>query len=307
MSWFKPRIEDHGLSRLEFEGMDSRSKADFDRFWAGGQMCSDECLRVSGDFDRPVEGLVIVRHRHGSDLVSEVECRREQGSFFFALELLRGRNVLEIEHVDGRHPPLRLDVDCRGALRDWVDNIVKTLILLKIIQTFVAQTFFIPSGSMENTLLPGDYIVVEKISTLFAPPRRGDIVIFEFPRNRRIDFVKRCVALAGDTVAVSMGRLALNGHVVEDGDFAVHKETGEGAARAWRLFACDYPPARVPPGHCFVMGDNREHSYDSRAWGPLELWRLKGKALSIYYPFSRFGLVRSVALEKRLGRGRATW
>lgn len=307
MGWFKPELLDHGLSRLDFEAVDSEGLADFDRFWAGGQMCSDDCLRVSGDFDCLDEGVVVLRHRFGARVVSEIECRREQGSFHFAMELFRGRNVLEIEHVDGRRPILRLDVDCRGALRDWVDNIVKTLILLKIIQTFVAQTFFIPSGSMENTLFPGDYIVVEKISYLLAPPRRGDILIFEFPKNRRIDFVKRCVAVAGDTVAVTMGRLALNGHVLADGDFAVHKETGTGAARAWRLFACDFAPARVPPGHCFVMGDNREHSYDSRAWGPLELWRLKGRALSIYYPFRRFGFIGHVDLAARLGKGVATW
>ena len=183
----------------------------------------------------------------------------------------------------------------KSAWRDWSEALFVAAILALIIRTFVVQAFKIPSGSMEDTLLIGDHLLVNKfIYGVQVPgidgrfltirePERGDIVVFEFPEDRgqpfwkRRDFIKRVVGLPGDTVEIRNKQVLVNGkpHVIPE---AVYKDgTLVPGARD------NMPPVKVPAGHYFMMGDNRDRSYDSRFWGFVSNAEIKGLAFIKYW------------------------
>ena len=161
------------------------------------------------------------------------------------------------------------------------------------------QTFYIPSGSMEDTLLIGDHLFVnrfiygptptgaEKGLLPFRPVQRGDIVVFRSPENPELDLVKRCVGVGGDTVQVIDKQLHINGKAVKDASYALHKnpEPVGLLRRSAHAAAGQLRPLTVPAGHYFCMGDNRDNSYDSRFWGPLPAHLVKGRALFIYWSY----------------------
>ncbi len=162
----------------------------------------------------------------------------------------------------------------KSAIREYDEAIVIALLLALFVRTFVVQAFKIPSGSMENTLLVGDHILVNKFIYWFREPRRGDIVVFRYPRDESRDFIKRIVGLPEETVMVrgtrvyidcaTPGRLAACLPLPER--YAVFKPNGEalGPERDWG-------PKRVPQGHLLVLGDNRNNSQDGRVWGFLRM------------------------------------
>jgi signal peptidase I len=209
------------------------------------------------------------------------------------LELLRGRNDVEISIPLDPTAKVSFPIFYKTPLRDWVESILKALIILVLIQFFVVQTFFIPTSSMHPTLEPGDYIMVEKVSYLFDPPKRGEVVVFQFPDDPRKDFIKRMVATEGDRVQVAKKKLKINGvELVEP--YAVHEDNPEElwGRPQYRPYRDYFGPQVVPDRSIFVMGDNRDHSHDSRMWGNLPLYRVKGKAFLGYWPPSHFGLIR---------------
>jgi len=180
----------------------------------------------------------------------------------------------------------------KGRAREYIEAFVVALLIALVVRTLVIQAFKIPSGSMENTLLVGDHIFVNKfIFGYHVPytkgrvlelshPKRGDIIVFEFPEDPSKDFIKRVVGVAGDTVEIRRKRLYVNGQPVEE-DYVRYAD-GAGAE--------GFPPARdnasplkIPPGKLFVMGDNRDRSYDSRFWGFVDMDKVVGKALFIYF------------------------
>jgi signal peptidase I len=182
--------------------------------------------------------------------------------------------------------------------REYGEALLVAAILALIIRTFVVQAFKIPSGSMEDTLLIGDHLLVNKfIYGLQVPfvdgrflsirhPQRDDIIVFEFPEDRgksyfsRRDFIKRIVGVPGDTVEVREKQLYLNGEPY-DIPQAIHKEADLIPARfAPRDFM---DPVQVPAGSYFVMGDNRDRSYDSRFWGFVDEEEIKGLAFIKYW------------------------
>lgn len=177
----------------------------------------------------------------------------------------------------------------RGPLRENLEIVIWALILALIIRTFFFQAFKIPSGSMEPTLLVGDQIMVNKLAyglrmpltnRVLIPtgsPRRGDVVVFIFPRDTRKDFVKRVVGLGGDTVRLEGRSLFVNGQQVPDGR-AVYTEAGESQ---------DYGPVTVPEGKLLMMGDNRDQSWDSRSWGFVDEGQVRGKAVVVYWSWDR--------------------
>ncbi len=189
-----------------------------------------------------------------------------------------------------------------SSARVWVEAILIAVIFLKFANTFVVQTFFIPSGSMEDTLLVGDHLFVNRFifgatasqaETSLLPQRqvqRGDILVFRSVEEPGVDVVKRCVGLPGDEVEISGKHLFLNGKRVRDGEFAVHKEpnliprmpnsASPGAQRDY------FGPLTVPENHVFCLGDNRDRSKDSRYWGPLPVEHIKGRALLIYWSYA---------------------
>lgn len=188
----------------------------------------------------------------------------------------------------------------RSTLREYLEALLIAGLFLGFTNTFVIKTFFIPSGSMEDTLLVGDHLFVNRFIYGPAPtgfersilprrePRRGDIVIFRSPKQPTVDLVKRLIGLPGDTVRIVGGRLYVNDRLIEDGGYAVfktHDSLGRPIGLGQLRELANFPPKRVPPGHYFFMGDNRNLSYDSRFWGSVPERYLKGRAFLIYWSF----------------------
>jgi signal peptidase I len=187
----------------------------------------------------------------------------------------------------------------RSIWREYTEALIIAAVFLLFTNTFVIQTFYIPSGSMEDTLLIGDHLFVNRfiygpragaLGELlpFRPVRRGDIVVFRSPENPDLDLVKRCMAVGGDTVRLVDQQLYINGQAVDDSSFALHKNVDEGfsyLANPQLRQRDNYGPYVVPPDHYFCLGDNRDNSYDSRFWGPVPARLVKGRALFIYWSY----------------------
>ncbi|HEY7216119.1 MAG TPA: signal peptidase I, partial [Thermoanaerobaculia bacterium] len=180
----------------------------------------------------------------------------------------------------------------RSIGREYLEALIIAAVFLLFTNTFVIQTFYIPSQSMEDTLLVGDHLFVnrfiygptptalERKLLPFRPVRRGDIVVFRSPENPRLDLVKRCVAVGGDSVRMVDQQLYVNAKKVNDAGYALHK-----GAPVFDVRQYNFGPVVVPTGHYFCMGDNRDNSYDSRFWGPLPAHLVKGRALFIYWSY----------------------
>ncbi len=173
----------------------------------------------------------------------------------------------------------------KDTANEWIKSILIALVLALITRATVVQAFRIPTGSMEQTLLEGDFLLANRFlygskipfTDLRLPavrdPKPGDIIIFKHPTEGK-DFIKRCVALAGDRVEIKNDVLYVDGEAVEE---PYKKLTAFGGSLA------NYGPVIVPEGHIFMLGDNRHNSYDSRSWGPLDEKYIKGKAMVIYF------------------------
>jgi signal peptidase I len=189
----------------------------------------------------------------------------------------------------------------RSKAREYLEALLIAVIFLKFANTFLIQTFYIPSGSMKPTLLVGDHLFVNRfiygptateLERKLLPVRsveRGDVVIFRSVEDPTIDVVKRTVGVAGDEVQLVAKQLFLNGERVEDDAYAVHLEPGaqqlSGRERLEAIRRDYFGPFEVPPQHYFLLGDNRDNSHDSRFWGPLPAHMVKGRALFIYWSF----------------------
>jgi signal peptidase I len=160
------------------------------------------------------------------------------------------------------------------------ESLIIAVILALIIRLFIFQFFVIPSESMKPTLLVNDRIVVAKFSYYFSEPQRGEMIVFKYPRDPKRAFVKRLVALEGETVALQDSVLYINGEPVPE------PYLPEG------LDFADFGPVQVPEGHLFMLGDNRNNSDDSRVWGFLQDDLLIGKLVAIYWPIDRIGVAR---------------
>jgi signal peptidase I len=179
-----------------------------------------------------------------------------------------------------------------SKIREYAEAIIIAILIAAFIRTFVVQAFKIPSGSMKPTLEIGDHILVNKFSygvkipylrTTMIPigqPQRGDIAVFIYPEDKTKDFIKRVIALGGDTVEIRSKKVFINGAPMED-PYGVHVEDiiyPKSLQRRDNL-----GPIKVPEGTLFVMGDNRDQSYDSRFWGFVKLEDVIGKAFIIYF------------------------
>ncbi len=180
----------------------------------------------------------------------------------------------------------------KSKTREYLEAIVIAVVIALFVRTFIVQAFKIPSGSMKPTLQIGDHILVNKFiygvkvpfvrSTLIpvSDPKRGDIVVFIYPLDRSKDFIKRVVGVAGDTVEMNNKEFYLNGKRYDD-PHAVYTDPTIYPASPHNP-RDNFGPVKVPPGHLFVMGDNRDHSADSRFWGFVDLKDVMGKAFIIY-------------------------
>ncbi len=169
---------------------------------------------------------------------------------------------------------------------EYAKSILIALLIALFIRTFIVQAFRIPSGSMIPTLLVGDHILVNKLVYRFGDPRRLDVVVFRFPLDRRKDYIKRVIGLPGDRVEIVDKVVYINGKPLRE-PYVQHTDP--------RIIPRgvqprdNYGPVVVPPGHYFVMGDNRDSSYDSRFWGFVSRKAFIGKALIIYFSWNPHG------------------
>ncbi len=224
----------------------------------------------------------------------------------------------------------------RSVFAEYARAIGSALLIALVLRQFFFQAFRIPTGSMLETMQIGDFLFVNKflygaktpdririgkltlvddLPVLKFPavrdPRQGDIIVFEYPRERTLDYIKRCVAVAGDTVAVREGIVYVNGEIYEsnfadrDGDHSCIPDWQDGANcplphtkhdqsaylrnprnREWPWEGMEKPYI-VPEGHIFMMGDNRYNSLDSRYWGALDVNLIKGKAVFLYWSWDK--------------------
>jgi signal peptidase I len=182
----------------------------------------------------------------------------------------------------------------------WITELIVIVMVVLLIRAFVAQAYNIPSGSMKPTLLVGDFILVNKLVYRFSEPKRGDIVVFKYPIDPNIDFIKRIVALPGEEVEVRNNQVFINGKPLPLIEVGRGEENGvrkviyeevlpEGIKHKVQFYEDfpfskrDFGPVVVPPNHYFVMGDNRDNSEDSRYWGFLPRENIVGKAFVIYF------------------------
>ena len=201
----------------------------------------------------------------------------------------------------------------RGGLGEWFRSLVIAFAIFLVIRFFLFQTFVITSGSMENTLLVGDFLIVNRaaigsrvpLTDLRIPgysePRRGDILVFDPPHEDTLILVKRLVGMPGDTLEMQDKMLLLNGEPMDE-PYVVRTNQPDYSApdMLWQRDILlggprdDYRPSRdtwgpivIPPDRYFMLGDNRDTSLDGRTWGLLEPWRFEGRAVAIYFSYNR--------------------
>jgi signal peptidase I len=189
----------------------------------------------------------------------------------------------------------------KSTVREYFESICVAVILALFVRTFVVQAFKIPTGSMENNLLIGDHLLVNKF--VFAPTlsgvertmlpidpiRRGDILVFKYPEDPERDFIKRVIGLPGETIELRSKKVYIDGKPIDEPYVRfLFPAPPEGSTTDFDV-RNTYGPVTVPADHYFMMGDNRDNSQDSRYWGFMPRDYVKGKALFIYFSFGEEG------------------
>jgi len=201
----------------------------------------------------------------------------------------------------------------KSTTREYFEAIVTAVILALFVRTWVVQAFKIPTGSMEQNLLIGDHLLVNKF--VYAPSttaaertllpfgeyQRGDVLVFKYPEEPERDFIKRLIGLPGETIEVRQSRVFINGEPIEEPYLDAMRQGGHMPPDIRGTFG----PLVVPEGYLFMMGDNRGDSQDSRYWGPLPIGHVKGRAFVLYWSYEAesdfYYDVGVVATLRRLG------
>ncbi|MFA6349568.1 MAG: signal peptidase I [Candidatus Omnitrophota bacterium] len=192
-----------------------------------------------------------------------------------------------------------MSIKKKSVVRDWVESIIVAFILAMFVRTFIIQAFKIPTGSMRPTLLEGDLILVNKFIygakipltgdrrlPKVRQPKRGDVVVFIYPENPKKDFIKRLIAVEGETVEIKNGTIYVNEQPLLDVNFSHRYYYNRGD------FAREGQKITVPKDSYFVMGDNSASSQDSRYWGFVPKKNVLGNAIVIYWPPNRIRLIK---------------
>lgn len=195
-----------------------------------------------------------------------------------------------------KNTPKNGKIPQKSRLRENIEAILFAIVLALFIRTFVIQAFKIPSGSMKETLLVGDHILVNKfiygvklpfLQKTIIPvtePDRGDIVVFKFPKDPKKDFIKRVVGITGDQIVIKDKKVYVNGELEEE-KHIMHMDSNIFPAQYSRRDNLE--SVTVPPDSIFVMGDNRDNSHDGRFWGFVDLKAVKGQAFIIYWSWDK--------------------
>jgi signal peptidase I len=171
-------------------------------------------------------------------------------------------------------------------MKEWVEPIIIAVVLALIIRTFVVQAFKIPTGSMRPTLIEGDRILVNKFIYKFREPKRGEVIVFKSPEDRKKDFIKRLVGLPNENIQISNGTILIDNSPVEDPVFEKQRYYNRGD------FGVEGQSVIVPNDAYYVLGDNSISSRDSRYWGFMPKKYLLGRAILIYWPLNRIRLIQ---------------
>jgi signal peptidase I len=188
----------------------------------------------------------------------------------------------------------------KGVFREYFELIAETAVFVFFVMTFVVQAFQIPTGSMEPTLLVGDFLLVNKLAyvdpvlpleSVLLPRKRierKDIIVFKYPRDLTRDYVKRVIGLPGETIEIKNKQIYVNDQPISE-PYKVHIDSQiyskNDAYHYDDLIRDNFGPVVVPKGFCFAMGDNRDNSADSRYWGFLSLDYIKGRPWVIYFSY----------------------
>ena len=196
--------------------------------------------------------------------------------------------------------------------KDWIEPVLIAFVLAGIIRSFIIQPFKIPSGSMEDTLLVGDQLMAAKFTyglrvpfgnsfiVRWGDPEPGDVIVFQFPDDPSVDYIKRCVAVAGQTVEVRNKQLYVDNERIS---LPEHAKFMDSDTYSHNLVPRDiFGPVTVPEGHMFMMGDNRDNSHDSRFWGYVPYELIKGKAFIIWWSWNFDAPLYDVIHRVRWGR-----
>jgi len=185
----------------------------------------------------------------------------------------------------------------KKIIKEYLEPIVIAVVIALFIRTFIIQAFKIPSSSMEPTLLVGDHLLVNKfIYGIKIPltdiklfqlkrPKRGDIIVFIYPRDRSKDFIKRVIGTEGEKVEVIRNKIYINDKLIDDRWGHYHEESN------WMKYLQPiekFGPVLVPKDSLFVLGDNRDNSQDSRFWGFVNINAVRGEAFIIYFSWDRY-------------------
>ncbi len=227
--------------------------------------------------------------------------------------------MTELQDTEKERPVARVEPkSTTQTVWEWVKSLAVALVIWYVLTSLLVQAFRIPSGSMENTLLVGDFLfvnkalygaelpIVHKRLPAFSEPKRSDIVVFDSVEDPGMSVVKRIVGVSGDTIGMKDNVFLLNGRPVDE-DYVVRGNGGDPwdpRMRSWQLKYLvggqdrqsyrptlkNWGPLVVPPDSFFVMGDNRDNSYDGRYWGFLGRDRIRGKPLFVYYSYDKRGL-----------------
>lgn len=186
----------------------------------------------------------------------------------------------------------------KSAIREWFEAAIFAFILFLVIRTFVIQAFRIPTGSMRPTLKEGDMLMVTKFwygakipfTDIRLPgisePRRGDVVVFLYPVDKKRDFIKRLIGLSNETIEIKSGKIYVDGKVVDDSMISSRFYYNRGN------YGKEDSEIHIPEDSYFVLGDNSSSSHDSRYWGFVPKKYLVGKAFLIYWPPQRIRLIK---------------
>jgi signal peptidase I len=276
------------------------------RFSSGKIRISEEEIEVTGNEDVikiKTEDIDYVE----LNILGDIVIKEKGKNTVFPAGILSGEDRTKLLNSFSDMSPKRTAM--YNKIWELLDAVAVALILAVHIIQFIIQAYFIPTGSMKDTLMVGDHLFVEKITYGPIIPqmigmdkpihlsflgireiKRGDIVIFRPPHETDKDYIKRCIALPGDKFEIKNGKVYINGEKTDESSY-VKGETIDPNSKVQGI---------VPPGNLVVLGDNRENSMDSRYFGYLEIERIKGRALFLYwnsdqirkFDFSRIGFIR---------------
>jgi signal peptidase I len=183
----------------------------------------------------------------------------------------------------------------KSIVREYVESLIVAVVLALFVRTWVFQAFKIPTGSMENNLLVGDHLIVNKMA--FAPAvtglerallpgngiERGDIIVFKYPKQPERDFIKRVIGLPGERLEMRQKKVWIDGKPIDESYVQFLEPPSSSSPGSAGDLRSEYGPVSIPDGQYFMMGDNRDNSEDSRYWGFMPQHYVKGEAVFIYF------------------------